>query len=172
MDVGALMYPRRLLRIMTSVAGVVVFFESLNLLSQATTASFTGFGILSIGTVSIVLLHIATTSLFISILSLLSLMNNLEFVRKCHGWASKITLAVGVVLSVEGLGAISLRNSIVLGATTATMIVVGLQMYALGIMSVTAHTWDKWNLSLARAIPSIGVLLFLILMLPPSFLVN
>ncbi|MBI0582162.1 MAG: hypothetical protein JET69_04010 [Methanomassiliicoccales archaeon] len=99
-------------------------------------------------------------------------MNNFKFVRRCWTWASRILLVTGSVLSIEGIAAIDLRSYIVSGTTAEVVIVVGLQIYALGVISVTAHTWDRWNLSDARPISSIGVLLFFILLLPPAFLVR
>lgn len=172
MDTEAIMHPRRLLRVMTSIAGIVVFIESIDLLSHVTPASFAGLGVLSIDTASSILLQIATLSLMISVLSLLGFMNNIDLVWRCQRWTTWASLLVGSVLCIEGLATISLRNSIAFGATAAMMTVIGLQMHALGVMAVTTYAWDRWNLSLARAIPSIGVLLFFILLLPSSLLVR
>ncbi|MBI0582161.1 MAG: hypothetical protein JET69_04005 [Methanomassiliicoccales archaeon] len=60
MDAEVFIQPKRFLRIMTSIDGIVVLIESLGLLGQVTNESFAGLGVLSSVTVSFILFQVAT----------------------------------------------------------------------------------------------------------------
>ena len=162
--------PRGLPRIMALLASIVVAFEGLILMTQILPASFAGLGVLSIGTVSLILLQIVILSCIIGIFSWVSLTDMNGRFRGYMKHASIVSFGFGLVLSIEGLVAINLSGFIITGTTSTIMLSIGLMLFTLGVLSMVSYVLNERKSSLHGSIPFVAAILFILLMLPPAFL--
>jgi len=169
-EAGTIMRPRTLSRIMLLMASALVAVQSLILMTQISPASFVGLGALSIETISLILLQIIIFSCILGIFCLRSLLDKDGRFRGRFGNISIVSFAIGLILSAEGLVTINLNGSIITGTTSILMICIGLELYTLGILSMTSYVQTEKEATLHGSTPFIAAILFILLMLPTAFI--
>jgi len=169
-DFVSIKQPRGLPRIMALLASIIVAFEGLILMTQILPASFVGLGVLSRGTISLILIQIVFLSCIIGIFSWVSLTDIDGRFRGYLKHASIVSFGCGLVLSVEGLVAINLSGFIITGTISTIMISIGLMLFTLGILSMVSYVLNERKSSLHGSVPFVAAILFTLLLLPPAFL--
>ncbi|MGD1060423.1 MAG: hypothetical protein ABR879_03085 [Methanomassiliicoccales archaeon] len=139
-------------------------------MTSASVASFKDLGVLSKGSVSLILLQIVVLACMVGASSWISLTDKDGLFGKRSRFSSTLSFAVGVVLSSEGIVAIALNGSIVTGTTPGFMIVVGLELYALGILSMISFVQNEDRPSERGTAAFISIIVFILMMLLPAFL--
>jgi hypothetical protein len=140
-------------------------------MTSASAVTFKGLGVLSKGTVSLILLQMVALACIVGASSWISLTDKDGLFGRRSRFSSILSFVIGLVLSAEGIVAIVLNASIVVGATSIFMIVVGLELYALGILSMTSFVQNEDRPSERGTALFVSVIVFILMMLPPAFLI-
>lgn len=171
-DAGTIAKPKTISRVMVLIGSGVVAFEAYSLMSHISPTSFEGIGTLSAGTISLILLQIVALSCVVGIFSLVILLDKEGWFDNRLRFVSTVLFAAGLLLSVEGLVTIYFNGFIQSGTTSIMVVCIGLELYTLGMLSMVSYMQNGKNSPLERPFPLTAAILFMILLLPPAFVIN
>ena len=153
------------------LAGTLVALQSLILITNTGSISLQNLGNLSRQTVSLILLQIVILACVLGMSAWLSLTDKEGLFGKRSRFTSVFLFVIGAILCVEGLASIALNGSIVSGTTRAFMIVMGLELYALGLLSMVAFVQNDERPVDKSASRFTAAIVFLLMMLPVALII-
>ena len=131
-----------------------------------------GIGTLSQGLVSWIFIEIIMVGVILSVFSLLCLRPGftLDPVKKISPLL--FPFIGGSICCVEGIASINSSSAIVSGINSSFTILIGIQLFCLGIISISAFVAAKGHSYLVRYVPNYFMLIFFLLLIPPAFLMG
>jgi hypothetical protein len=163
---------KSVLYLLMLLSGGVLAVQCILLLSVAAPVKITGIGTVPKATISAFLIEISLVCAVLIALALLSFLSG-------HGpnptkklSSLFILLIAGSVCCVEGVASINLSSSIANGINGSFMIPFGVQLFCLGIISISSFVAAKGSSYLFKNIPNYYALIFFILLIPAAFLIN
>ncbi len=166
------MKPGITLRLMLFMAAILVAGQTLFLMMNVFPASFEGIGALSSQMISLILLQIVILASIAGYIAWWSALGKDQQSPKALNYVSITSFIVGLILSIEGLIAVYLNDSIISGTTSTIMISTGLMLYTLGVLSMVTFIQNERIAYYSISTPFLSIIIFTLLMLPPVLLLT
>lgn len=163
---------KSILYLLMLFSGGVLAVQCILLLAVIGPITVMGIGTLSQGMVSWILIEIIMVCAILSVFSILCLRPGfaLDPVKKISPLL--FPFLGGSIFCIEGIASINLSSAIVSGISSSFTILIGIQLFCLGIISISAFVAAKGNSYLVRYVPNYFVLIFFLLLIPPAFLIG
>ncbi len=155
---------------MLFMAAILVAGQILFLMMNIFPASFEGLGALSSTTISYILLQMVILACIVGYIAWSGAVGKDKQPMSALSLVSILSFVAGLILSVEGLIAINLNESIISGTTSTIMISTGLMLYTLGVLSMVTFVQNERISRYSISAPFVALVVFTLLMLPPAFL--
>jgi hypothetical protein len=162
---------KNILHLLIIIAGAVLALQCLLLLTIVGPITFSNVGTISTTVVSTVLLLVTILCSLLAISAVLTI----RAARKEGGGRQiyyLVPFIAGAVLTLLGLAIISFSRDVVSGISSSIMVLIGIQLAALGVLSAVSFISEKGgNSSLIKGVPNYAILLFFLLLIPAAFLI-
>jgi hypothetical protein len=154
------------------LSGGVLAVQCILLLTMAGPVTFIGIGTLSQAMISGFFMEIILICAILIVFAFLSYRPRLAVDPKKKGSPLLILLVTGSLCCIEGIASINLSTGIVTGINSTFMILIGIQLFCLGIISISSFVVAKGHSYLIRNVPNYSVIIFFILLIPAAFLMG
>ena len=156
---------------MMLLAGVVLAAECALLLFFTSPIALKSHATISNELLILLLVQMMILGIALVLYSLMRKTKLISFLAE-HPWMGQVPMIVGIVLSIEGLAVINIFNLVVDGTLSLMAIMMGIQLFCLGLLSMTVFVVEHGTGSyFIRGTPTLNVILFFILLLPAAFLI-
>lgn len=164
--------PLKALNLLVLLTGCVLMFQCLMVRIYVGPITVAGIGRLGAGTISLFLLQVIGLSAVLVALAAVDIVPKLAAMVERLKVVKYLTLVLGIVLSLEGLALINLSSAITAGIGSSVPLLIGIQLFCLGILSISSYVAANRGAPLIKGIPNHVVLLFLIFLLPAAFMIG
>ena len=161
-----------ILNLLMLLTAAVLAAQCIILLTVFGPVTLGGFGTLSPSMVSALFVQVILVCATLIVLAIVSFRPNND-PDPCKKMSPLlILLFAGSLCCVEGIASINLSTEIVAGINKSFMITIGIQLFCLGIISLSAFVAAKGHSCLIKRIPNYYPLIFFILLMPAAFLIG
>ncbi len=164
------MQKRTFLSLLILLASIVVGVECYYYMNHILAASFSSIGNLSTTTVYLFLLQVFILCSIIILFAFFGMSADYQKTITAHGGLLKIPLIVGIILTVEGIIGLVLRNTVTSGSNQYILLSFCGHMYCLGTLAIVVYSFEDPNPFLFKKIPNFIVLAASFMMLIPALL--
>jgi hypothetical protein len=163
---------KRVLYLLMLLSGGVLAVQCILLLSKVEPITLIGIGTISQGTVSGLFIEVILICVILVLFGLLTFRPGLAADPSKKLSPLLVLLIAGSICCIEGIASINLSTSIVTGIDKTITILIGIQLFCLGIISISSYVAAKGRSYFIKNVPNYCVLLFFILLIPAAFLLG
>jgi hypothetical protein len=163
---------KKTLGILMLLAGAVLVAQCVLLLFYVGPIAIKGNGSISGEILLGLLAQVFALCTILVIFSFISRESKLIVLLNRIRWLTHLPLAVGFLLAIEGLVLINIANLVVNAAISLTVSMVGVQLFCLGILSISSYVVEQGNTCLMKGVPNYVLLLFIMFLLPAAFFIT
>ena len=162
----SILYPLMLL------SGTVLALQCILLFNTAGPVTLKGIGTISKETILLLLIEVVLLCIALIFFAVLSFRPGFVLDPNKRVSPLLIPLVIGSLCCIEGIASINLSTTIISGINNSFMILIGIQLFCLGIISISSFIAAKDHSYLIKNVPNSCVLMFFILLIPAAFLIN